>query len=181
MGFLPQLATKRLVTGEDQSVALQAIVTGFLYKVVFSDSIAPFVEKSLDGQRIIRAASRWRPLSGSTVKSILTLTAIRHRHRVSGSSDINYPIILTSPMRLPAADRSGAVGIFPCQLASRYLYIPSGGNLLGVRKQMRNLIVMMLLGGNSWCESEFRHMGSRAWHFASDRAILATTPWNSPQ
>src|SRR4029077_3087421 len=45
MVFLPQLATKRLVNGEDLFIASQAIVTGFLYKVVFSDSIAPFVDQ----------------------------------------------------------------------------------------------------------------------------------------
>ena len=179
MVFLPQLATKRLVSGEDLFVASQAIVTGFLYKVVFSDSIAPFVDKifarpaDYSGSLLLAATFGFYCQIYFDFSSYsLIAIGVSRLFGYKLPANFNFPYAATS---LGSFWRRWHISL--SSWLRDYLYIPLGGNRLGVPKQMRNLIVTMLLGG-IWHggELEFRHMGSRAWHFACDRAILATTP-----
>ena len=147
--FLPQLATKRLVTGEDLFVALQAIVTGFLYKVVFSDSIAPFVDKVF---------ARPADCSGSFLLAATLGFYCQIYFDFNGYSLIAIGVSRLFGYKLPdnfnfpyAATGLGSFWrrwhISLSSWLRDYLYIPLGGNRLGVAKQMRNLIVTMLLGG----------------------------------
>ena len=149
MVFLPQLATKRLVTGEDLFVALQAIVTGFLYKVVFSDSIAPFVDKIF---------ARPADYSGSLLLAATFGFYCQIYFDFNGYSLIAIGVSRLFGYKLPdnfnfpyaAASLGSFWRRWHISLSSwlrDYLYIPLGGNRLGVPKQMRNLIVTMFLGG----------------------------------
>jgi alginate O-acetyltransferase complex protein AlgI len=149
MVFLPQLATKRLVTGEDLFVALQAIVTGFLYKVVFSDSIAPFVDKifarpaDYSGSFLLAATfgfycQIYFDFNGYSLIAI----GVSRLFGYKLPDNFNFPYAATS---LGSFWRRWHISL--SSWLRDYLYIPLGGNRLGVAKQMRNLIVTMLLGG----------------------------------
>jgi alginate O-acetyltransferase complex protein AlgI len=149
MVFLPQLATKRLVTGEDLFVALQAIVTGFLYKVVFSDSIAPVVDKifarpaDYSGSLLLAATfgfycQIYFDFNGYSLIAI----GVSRFFGYKLPDNFNFPYAATS---LGSFWRRWHISL--SSWLRDYLYIPLGGNRLGVAKQMRNLIVTMLLGG----------------------------------
>ena len=149
MVFLPQLATKRLVNGEDLFIASQAIVTGFLYKVVFSDSIAPFVDTifarpaDYSGSFLLAATfgfycQIYFDFNGYSLIAI----GVSRLFGYKLPDNFNFPYAATS---LGSFWRRWHISL--SSWLRDYLYIPLGGNRLGVAKQMRNLIFTMLLGG----------------------------------
>ncbi len=149
MVFLPQLATKRLVSAEDLFVASQAIITGFLYKVVFADSIAPFVDKvfarpaDYSGSLLLAATfgfycQIYFDFNGYSLIAI----GVSRLFGYKLPDNFNFPYAATS---LGSFWRRWHISL--SSWLRDYLYIPLGGNRLGVAKQMRNLIVTMLLGG----------------------------------
>jgi alginate O-acetyltransferase complex protein AlgI len=147
--FLPQLASLRSMAGEDLLAGMQAIVTGFLYKIVFSDSIAPFVDKVFEqpagysGLLLLAATfgfycQIYFDFNGYSLIAI----GVSRLFGYKLPDNFNFPYAATS------------VGSFwrrwHISLSSwlrDYLYIPLGGNRLGLTKQMRNLIITMVLGG----------------------------------
>jgi len=147
--FLPQLASLRSIAGEDLLAGMQAIVTGFLYKIVFSDSIAPFVDKVFE-----------RPADYS---GLLLLAATfgfycQIYFDFNGYSLIAIGVSRLFGYRLPdnfnfpyaAASLGSFWRRWHISLSSwlrDYLYIPLGGNRFGLTRQMRNLVITMLLGG----------------------------------
>jgi alginate O-acetyltransferase complex protein AlgI len=147
--FLPQLATKRSMFGEDFFAAAQAIVTGFLYKVVFSDSIAPFVDKVFerpaDYSGILLLAATFGfycqiyfDFNGYSMIAI----GVSRLFGYKLPDNFNFPYAATS---LGSFWRRWHISL--SSWLRDYLYIPLGGNRLGVTKQMRNLTITMLLGG----------------------------------
>jgi alginate O-acetyltransferase complex protein AlgI len=147
--FLPQLATKRSMFGEDFFAAAQAIVTGFLYKVVFSDSIAPFVDKVFerpaDYSGILLLAATFGfycqiyfDFNGYSMIAI----GVSRLFGYKLPDNFNFPYAATS---LGSFWRRWHISL--SSWLRDYLYIPLGGNRLGVAKQMRNLTITMLLGG----------------------------------
>jgi alginate O-acetyltransferase complex protein AlgI len=147
--FLPQLATKRSMFEEDLFAAAQAIVTGFLYKVVFSDSIAPFVDKVFerpaDYSGILLLAATFGfycqiyfDFNGYSMIAI----GVSRLFGYKLPDNFNFPYAATS---LGSFWRRWHISL--SSWLRDYLYIPLGGNRLGTAKQMRNLIITMLLGG----------------------------------
>jgi D-alanyl-lipoteichoic acid acyltransferase DltB (MBOAT superfamily) len=147
--FLPQLATKRSLFEEDFFAAAQAIVTGFLYKVVFSDSIAPFVDKVFerpaDYSGILLLAATFGfycqiyfDFNGYSMIAI----GVSRLFGYKLPDNFNFPYAATS---LGSFWRRWHISL--SSWLRDYLYIPLGGNRLGTAKQMRNLIITMLLGG----------------------------------
>ena len=147
--FLPQLATKRSMFEEDFFAATQAIVTGFLYKVVFSDSIAPFVDKVFerpaDYSGILLSAATFGfycqiyfDFNGYSMVAI----GVSRLFGYKLPDNFNFPYAATS---LGSFWRRWHISL--SSWLRDYLYIPLGGNRLGTEKQMRNLIITMLLGG----------------------------------
>jgi D-alanyl-lipoteichoic acid acyltransferase DltB (MBOAT superfamily) len=147
--LLPQLATKRQISGEDLFVATQAIVTGFLYKVVFSDSIAPFVDKIFErpadytGLLLLAATfgfycQIYFDFNGYSMIAI----GVSRLFGYKLPDNFNFPYAATS---LGSFWRRWHISL--SSWLRDYLYIPLGGNRLGVSKQMRNLVITMLLGG----------------------------------
>jgi alginate O-acetyltransferase complex protein AlgI len=147
--FLPQLETKRSISREDLFVAAQAIVTGFLYKVVFSDSIAPFVdrvfERPADYSGIFLLAATFGfycqiyfDFNGYSLIAI----GVSRLFGYKLPDNFNFPYAATS---LGSFWRRWHISL--SSWLRDYLYIPLGGNRLGLSKQMRNLIITMLLGG----------------------------------
>ena len=147
--FLPQLATKRSMFGEDLFAAAQAIVTGFLYKVVFSDSIAPFVDKVFerpaDYSGILLLAATFGfycqiyfDFNGYSMIAI----GVSRLFGYKLPDNFNFPYAATS---LGSFWRRWHISL--SSWLRDYLYIPLGGNRSGLAKQMRNLIITMFLGG----------------------------------
>jgi D-alanyl-lipoteichoic acid acyltransferase DltB (MBOAT superfamily) len=147
--FLPQLATKRSMFEEDFFAAAQAIVTGFLYKVVFSDSIAPFVDKVFErpadysGLLLLAATfgfycQIYFDFNGYSMIAI----GVSRLFGYKLPDNFNFPYAATS---LGSFWRRWHISL--SSWLRDYLYIPLGGNRLGSAKQMRNLIITMLLGG----------------------------------
>jgi D-alanyl-lipoteichoic acid acyltransferase DltB (MBOAT superfamily) len=147
--FLPQLATKRSMFEEDFFAAAQAIVTGFLYKVVFSDSIAPFVDKVFerpaDYSGILLLAATFGfycqiyfDFNGYSMIAI----GVSRLFGYKLPDNFNFPYAATS---LGSFWRRWHISL--SSWLRDYLYIPLGGNRLGSAKQMRNLIITMFLGG----------------------------------
>jgi alginate O-acetyltransferase complex protein AlgI len=147
--FLPQLATKRLVSGDDCFAAAQAIVTGFLYKVVFSDSIAPFVDKIYErpadysGPFLLAATfgfycEIYFDFNGYSLIAI----GVSRLFGYKLPDNFNFPYAATT---LGSFWRRWHISL--SSWLRDYLYIPLGGNRFGLSKQMRNLLITMLLGG----------------------------------
>ena len=147
--LLPQLATKRSIFGEDLFVAMQAILTGFLYKVVFSDSIAPFVDQvfqrpaQYSGILLLAATfgfycQIYFDFNGYSMIAI----GVSRLFGYKLPDNFNFPYAATT---LGSFWRRWHISL--SSWLRDYLYIPLGGNRFGLTKQMRNLIITMLLGG----------------------------------
>ena len=158
--FLPQLESRRSLNGDDLFIALQAIATGFLYKAVLSDSIAPFVDD------VFRAPDQF---SGVYLLAGALGFYCQIYFDFNGYSLIAIGVSRLFGYRLP--DNFN----FPYSATSfttfwhrwhislstwlrDYLYIPLGGNRGGRLRQIRNLMMTMLLGG--------------LWHGASWNFVL---------
>lgn len=158
--FLPQLEDKRAFDGEDLFVALQSIGLGFLYKIVFADAIAPFVDS------VFRAPGEfsWVYLLAGALGfysqiyfdfngySLIAIGVSRlFGYRLP--DNFNFPYCATS---LTSFWRRWHISL--STWLRDYLYIPLGGNRVPLLKQLRNLMGTMLLGG--------------LWHGASWNFVL---------
>jgi len=158
--FLPQLEGKRAFDGEDLFVALQSIGLGFLYKIVFADAIAPFVDS------VFRAPGEFSWV-------YLLAGALGFYSQIyfdfNGYSLIAIGVSRLFGYRLPdnfnfpycAASLTNFWRRWHISLSTwlrDYLYIPLGGNRVPLLKQLRNLMGTMLLGG--------------LWHGASWNFVL---------
>jgi alginate O-acetyltransferase complex protein AlgI len=158
--FLPQLEVKRTFDGEDLFVALQSIGVGFLYKVVFADAIAPFVDS------VFKAPDEfsWVYLLAGALGfycqiyfdfngySLIAIGVSRlFGYRLP--DNFNFPYCATS---LTNFWRRWHISL--STWLRDYLYIPLGGNRVPLQKQLRNLMCTMLLGG--------------LWHGASWNFVL---------
>src|SRR5580704_357491 len=158
--FLPQLGGKRAFDGEDLFVALQSIGLGFLYKIVFADAIAPFVDS------VFRAPGElsWVYLLAGALGfysqiyfdfngySLIAIGVSRlFGYRLP--DNFNFPYCATS---LTNFWRRWHISL--STWLRDYLYIPLGGNRVPLLNQLRNLMCTMLLGG--------------LWHGASWNFVL---------
>jgi alginate O-acetyltransferase complex protein AlgI len=158
--FLPQLESRRSVDGQDLVGALQAIVTGFLYKLVFSDTIAPFVDDIFQHPASFSAIALFAGALGFYAQiyfdfngySLIAIGVSRlFGYRLP--DNFNFPYAATS-----LTDFWRRWHISLSSWLRDYLYIPLGGNRFGLRLQLRNLLITMLLGG--------------LWHGASWNFVL---------
>jgi alginate O-acetyltransferase complex protein AlgI len=158
--FLPQLAAKRTFNGEDLFVALQSVGLGFLYKVVFADAIAPFVDS------VFKAPVQfsWVYLAAGSLGFYCQIY-----FDFNGYSLIAIGVSRLFGYRLPdnfnfpysATSLTNFWHRWHISLSTwlrDYLYIPLGGNRVPLLKQLRNLMCTMLLGG--------------LWHGASWNFVL---------
>ena len=147
--FLPQLEKKRTFDGEDLFVALQSVGMGFLYKVVFADAIAPFVDAVFQAP----AQFSWIYLLAGALGfycqiyfdfngySLIAIGVSRlFGYRLP--DNFNFPYCATS-----LTNFWHRWHISLSTWLRDYLYIPLGGNRGTLLKQLRNLMCTMLLGG----------------------------------
>ena len=158
--FLPQLESRRTINHQDVVTALQAIVTGFLYKVGFSDTITPFVDQIFQRPASFSALSLFAGALGFYAQiyfdfngySLIAIGLSRlFGYRLPDNFD--FPYAATS-----LSDFWRRWHISLSSWLRDYLYIPLGGNRHGLHRQLRNLIITMLLGG--------------LWHGASWNFVL---------
>jgi alginate O-acetyltransferase complex protein AlgI len=158
--FLPQLESKRSLNGDDFFTAIQAVATGFLYKVVFSDTIAPFVDN------IFHAPAQF---SGAYLLAGALGFYCQIYFDFNGYSMIAIGVSRLFGYRLPdnfnfpycASSFTTFWHRWHISLSTwlrDYLYIPLGGNRGNRLQQVRNLMMTMLLGG--------------LWHGASWNFVL---------
>jgi alginate O-acetyltransferase complex protein AlgI len=158
--FIPQLESRRVVNGQDVASALQAIATGFLYKVGFSDTIAPFVDQvfqhpaSFSGVALFAGAlgfysQIYFDFNGYSLIAIGVSRLFGYRL----PDNFNFPYAASS-----LSDFWRRWHISLSSWLRDYLYIPLGGNRRGFRRQLQNLMITMLLGG--------------LWHGASWNFVL---------
>jgi alginate O-acetyltransferase complex protein AlgI len=147
--FLPQLIDKRLVEGEDLIVGLGAVAAGFVYKVVFADSIAPSVNQIFStitlrswNELLFGAlgfyAQIYFDFNGYSLIAIGVARLFGYRLR----DNFDFPYSSTS-----LSEFWQRWHISLSSWLRDYLYIPLGGNRFGRTKQFRNLLITMLLGG----------------------------------
>jgi len=158
--FIPQLESRRTINSQDLVVALQAIVTGFLYKVGFSDTIAPFVDQIFQYPASFSALSLFAGALGFYAQiyfdfngySLIAIGISRlFGYRLLDNFDFPY-----AAMSLSDFWRRWHISL--SSWLRDYLYIPLGGNRHGLHRQLWNLIITMLLGG--------------LWHGASWNFVL---------
>ena len=166
--FIPQLESRRTINSQDLVAALQAIVTGFLYKVGFSDMIAPFVDQIFQHPTSFSALSLFAGALGFYAQiyfdfngySLIAIGISRlFGYRLPDNFD--FPYAATS-----LSDFWRRWHISLSSWLRDYLYIPLGGNRHGLHRQLWNLIITMLLGG-LW------HGAS--WNFALWGALHGST------
>jgi D-alanyl-lipoteichoic acid acyltransferase DltB (MBOAT superfamily) len=158
--FLPQIEKKQTLDGNDLFIAVQSIGLGFLYKVVFADAVAPFVDS------VFRAPAQlsWVYLLAGGLGfycqiyfdfngySLIAIGVSRlFGYRLP--DNFNFPYCATS---LTAFWHRWHISL--STWLRDYLYIPLGGNRGSLSKQLRNLMCTMLLGG--------------LWHGASWNFVL---------
>ena len=170
--FIPQLESRRTINSQDLVAALQAIVTGFLYKVGFSDMIAPFVDQIFQHPTSFSALSLFAGALGFYAQiyfdfngySLIAIGISRlFGYRLPDNFD--FPYAATS-----LSDFWRRWHISLSSWLRDYLYIPLGGNRHGLHRQLWNLIITMLLGGVvARCELELCPLGSSAWKCALPR------------
>lgn len=158
--FLPQIEKKQTLDGNDLFVAVQSIGLGFLYKVVFADAIAPFVDFVFQAP----AQLSWVYLLAGGLGfycqiyfdfngySLIAIGVSRlFGYRLP--DNFNFPYCATS---LTTFWHRWHISL--STWLRDYLYIPLGGNRGSLSKQLRNLMCTMLLGG--------------LWHGASWNFVL---------
>jgi D-alanyl-lipoteichoic acid acyltransferase DltB (MBOAT superfamily) len=158
--FIPQLASRRAVNGQDIVTALQTIVAGFLYKVAFSDTIAPFVDQVFQKPGSFSGGTLFAATLGFYAQiyfdfnwySLIAIGVSRlFGYRLP--DNFNFPYAAHS---LSNFWRRWHISL--SSWLRDYLYIPLGGNRHGFHSQLRNLMITMLLGG--------------LWHGASWNFVL---------
>jgi len=158
--FLPQLERAAVLSVRDVVVGLKFFTIGLVYKSMFADRLAPFVDKVYGAP------------SAFSDRSVLFATVGFYAQIYFDFAGYSLMAIGTSrlfgfklPKNFDYPYRSVSVTEFwrrwHMSLSSwlrDYLYIPLGGNRHGELKQYRNLFLTMLLGG--------------LWHGASFNFVL---------
>jgi alginate O-acetyltransferase complex protein AlgI len=131
------------------TLGLSFFVTGLVEKVLIADSLASFVDPSLERYHALSSAGAWLAMLGYTFQLYFDFAGYSDMAIGLGYLfGLRIPINFNSPYK--ALDPSDFWGRWHISLSSclrDYLYIPLGGNRKGEGKTYRNLMITMLLGG----------------------------------
>jgi alginate O-acetyltransferase complex protein AlgI len=157
--LLPQIKQPRQTSLEDFGAGLHLALWGLFKKVVIADNLAPIVGRVFD-----------EPAPGGFA---LLLGCYAFAFQIycdfSGYTDIARGVARTLGFDLMVNFQLPYLATSPSEFWQRwhislstwlkdYLYIPLGGNRLGVRRTLYNLMIVMILGG-LW--------HGAAWHFVA--------------
>jgi D-alanyl-lipoteichoic acid acyltransferase DltB (MBOAT superfamily) len=152
--LLPQVVTPRTVRPGDIEEGLWLVVLGLFKKVVIADNMAPIANAVF----LRFAAGKAADVTGPEALVGLYAFAFQIYGDFSGYSSIARGISKWLGFELVVNFDTPYLAISPSDFWRRwhislsswlrdYLYIPLGGNRFGVRRQYRNLMITMLLGG----------------------------------
>jgi D-alanyl-lipoteichoic acid acyltransferase DltB (MBOAT superfamily) len=152
--LLPQVLNTRPRKPGNFEAGLQLIVIGLFKKMVVADNMAPIA----NGVFIRLASGDTQDLTGAEVLVGIYAFAVQIYGDFSGYSSIARGISKWLGFELVINFRQPYLAVSPSDFWRRwhislstwlrdYLYIPLGGNRGGVRREYRNLMLTMLLGG----------------------------------
>ena len=147
--FFPQLDEDKKLDSAQLAEGLRAFVIGLIYKAVFADSIAPFVDQVYGEPALYSGAARIFAALGFYCQIYFDFAG--YSSMAIGASRMlgfNLPVNFNFPYTA-----TSVVGFWKRWHISLstwlrdYLYIPLGGNRQGLGKRYRNLMATMFLGG----------------------------------
>ncbi len=148
--FLPQCRSSRIGSSKQMGWGLSLLVIGLFAKIVIADSLAaPTVEVVYDSHGTLGCIAAWAGTLAFAIQIFCDFF---------GYSTCAIGVALSLGFSLPDNFRwpYGAIGFsdfwrrWHISLSSwlrDYLYIPLGGNRMGIRRTYVNLMITMLLGG----------------------------------
>lgn len=152
---MPQMQRRRSSTRRsvDLSVGLSILIIGLFKKVVIADNLAPIAsrlfELAANGDRDLTLAEAWVAAISYALQIYFDFSG--YSDMAIGSArlfGIRLPINFHSPYKaVSVIDFWRRWHITLSRFLRDYLYIPLGGNRLGVPRRYFNLLVTMLLGG----------------------------------
>jgi len=153
--MLPQFAGKksRGVRSLDLSVGITCLALGLFKKVVLADYLArtatPIFTLAASGERPLSMAEAWAGTLAYTLQIYFDFSG--YSDMAIGSArlfGIRLPLNFHSPYKASSVvDFWRRWHMTLSRFLRDYLYIPLGGNRLGVNRRYFNLFVTMLLGG----------------------------------
>jgi len=147
--LLPQMRKPAILTWDNFMVGSALLALGLFKKIAVADYLAPVVDRVYSHPGMPDQFDAWLAFYGFSVQIYCDF---------SGYTDMALGLALMLGFRLPgnfaAPYASRSIVDFwrrwhmtLCHWLRDYLYIPLGGNRVGFGKQVRNLLVVMLLGG----------------------------------
>ncbi|MFO0964424.1 MAG: MBOAT family protein [Gemmataceae bacterium] len=147
--FLPQVERKKVFSWNRMYLALRLFLLGFFKKAVVADHLAKVVDPVFKDPSHYASIAIWLGVLAYTIQIYCDF---------SGYSDMAIGVAHAFGFKLPRNFDHPYMSAGPSEFWRRwhislsswlrdYLYVPLGGNRLGVGRTYANLIVVMLLGG----------------------------------
>ena len=137
---------------ENIAVGLTIFAIGLFKKVVLADSLAPLANPAFDaaaGGGTVSAEAAWLAALAYTLQLYFDFSG--YSDMAIGASrliGVQLPLNFDSPYKAASAiDFWRRWHMTLSRFLRDYLYFPLGGNRLGPRRRMLNLMIVMLLGG----------------------------------
>lgn len=140
-------------------------LTGLIEKVVIADSIAFFIDPSIEKIHELDTLGAWQVLAAYAMQLYFDFSGYSTMSMGLGLLfGMHIPQNFNSPYKavsLPDFWRRWHISLSTCM--RDYLYIPLGGNRLGVPRTYVNLMLTMLIGG-VWHGANMTFVAWGAWH-----------------
>lgn len=147
--FFPQMDKKPRLSVKDFEIACFLIIVGLIKKIIFADSLAPYVDAAFHDPKLISTTAAWLATYAFSFQVFFDF---------SGYTDIALGSALLLGFNLPQNFNQPYASISISDFWRRwhitlstwlrdYLYISLGGSRKGTAKTCRNIMVTMFLGG----------------------------------
>jgi alginate O-acetyltransferase complex protein AlgI len=160
---LNRIASSDRVSYVSRGVSL--FLTGLIEKVVIADSIAFFVDPSMEKIGQLNTFDAWQLLAAYAMQLYFDFSGYSTMSMGLGLLfGMHIPMNFNSPYKavsLPDFWRRWHISLSTCM--RDYLYIPLGGNRLGISRTYINLMVTMLIGG-IWHGANLTFVIWGLWH-----------------
>jgi len=147
--FLPQIGREKRFSWNRMYLAAQFFLVGFFKKAIIADHLATVVDPVFENPSSYGSLAIWMAVLGYTIQIYCDFSGysdmaigLAHSLGFKLPMNFNYPYLSASP-----AEFWRRWHISLSTWLRDYLYIPLGGNKVGVSRTYANLIVVMLLGG----------------------------------
>ncbi len=157
--LMPQICNPRQMNVEMFASGLHLMLWGFFKKVVIADNLAPIANHTFDGSRVGLFAV-WVGCCAFAFQIYCDFSGYTDIAR-GVARTLGFDLMLNFKLPYFATNPSAFWQRWHISLSTwlkDYLYIPLGGNRNGFARSMRNLMIVMVLGG-LW--------HGAAWHFVA--------------